>query len=523
MSIISILILSIHYLLVSILCIYGAHRIYHSLMAKRLIGNLTDHQTPTLADLIIVPKVTVQIPLYNEKFVAARIIDRVAKLEYPREKLHIQVIDDSTDECADIAAARVRHYQTLGYDIEHIRRSNRDGYKAGALAAAMASVKGEFIAIFDADFVPETDFLLKTLPYFQDAKVGLVQSRWSYLNSNVNTLTRLQSLMLDAHFGIEQVARSGQGVYFNFNGTAGIWRKETIIDAGGWNSDTLTEDTDLSYRAQIRGWEFIYRPEIYSPSEIPESMRAFKVQQHRWAKGTIEVMKKILPDILKAPISLRNKVEASLHLTANITYLLMFVDSLFFLLPSVHIRQEMGPNVLAWLDLPIFAFASLSHAYFFMSGQKRLYGRMLDKIFILPALLATSIGLGVNNGRAVMEALVGHKTGFVRTPKVGSKPDKTSLNKAYAAHSEDWSTRLELSLALVYTAFLLWAMSQSYWIVIPFLTLFSVGFFYISILSLKESAAQMKAQAPKKQTPKTRPSSIGLPRKESEHLFAAAE
>ena len=252
-------------------------------------------------------------------------------------------------------------------------------------------------------------------------------------------------------------------------------------------------------------------------------MRAFKVQQHRWAKGTIEVMKKILPDILKAPISLRNKVEASLHLTANITYLLMFVDSLFFLLPSVHIRQEMGPNVLAWLDLPIFAFASLSHAYFFMSGQKRLYGRMLDKIFILPALLATSIGLGVNNGRAVMEALVGHKTGFVRTPKVGSKPDKTSLNKAYAAHSEDWSTRLELSLALVYTAFLLWAMSQSYWIVIPFLTLFSVGFFYISILSLKESAAQMKAQAPKKQTPKTRPSSIGLPRKESEHLFAAAE
>ena len=523
MSIFSILVLSIHYLLVSILCIYGAHRIYHSLMAKRLIGNLTDHQTPTLDDLIIVPKVTVQIPLYNEKFVAARIIDRVAKLEYPREKLHIQVIDDSTDECADIAAARVRHYQTLGYDIEHIRRSNRDGYKAGALAAAMASVKGEFIAIFDADFVPETDFLLKTLPYFQDAKVGLVQSRWSYLNSNVNTLTRLQSLMLDAHFGIEQVARSGQGVYFNFNGTAGIWRKETIIDAGGWNSDTLTEDTDLSYRAQIRGWEFIYRPEICSPSEIPDSMRAFKVQQHRWAKGTIEVMKKILPDILKAPISLRNKVEASLHLTANITYLLMFVDSLFFLLPSVHIRQEMGPNVLAWLDLPIFAFASLSHAYFFMSGQKRLYGRMLDKIFILPALLATSIGLGVNNGRAVMEALVGHKTGFVRTPKVGSKPDKSSFNKAYAAHSEDWSTRLELSLALLYTAFLLWAMSQSYWLVIPFLTLFAIGFFYISILSLKESAAQMKAQAPKKQTPKTPTSSIGLPRKESEHLFAAAE
>ena len=275
---------------------------------------------------------------------------------------------------------------------------------------------------------------------------------------------------------------------------AGVWRKETIIDAGGWNSDTLTEDTDLSYRAQMRGWEFIYRPEIRSPSEIPESMRAFKVQQHRWAKGTIEVMKKILPDILKSKISLRNKIEATLHLTANITYLLMFIDSLFFLLPTVHIRQEMGTNLLAWLDLPIFAFASLSHAYFFMSGQKRLYGRMRDKLFILPALLATSIGLGVNNGRAVIEALIGHKTGFVRTPKVGNQSNKVTMKNAYKTHSENWSTRLELTLGIIYTLFLIWAVTQSYWIVIPFLTLFAVGFFYISILSLKETAQQAETE-----------------------------
>ena len=334
MSIFAVLMLSIHYLLVSVLCIYGAHRIYHSLVAKRLIGGLMDNQITEQDGEKYTPSVTVQIPLFNEKFVAARIIDRVTAFQYPIEKLHIQVIDDSTDECSVIVAERVSHYKSLGYDIEHIQRVNREGYKAGALAAVMDDVKGEFIAIFDADFVPETDFLLKTLPYFKDEKVGLVQSRWSYLNSKVNILTRLQTLMLDAHFGIEQVARSGQGVFFNFNGTAGVWRKETIIDAGGWNSDTLTEDTDLSYRAQMRGWEFIYRPEIQSPSEIPESMMAFKVQQHRWAKGTIEVMRKILPTILKSKISLRNKVEATLHLTANITYLLMFVDCLLYTSPS---------------------------------------------------------------------------------------------------------------------------------------------------------------------------------------------
>ncbi|MEP6343522.1 MAG: cellulose synthase family protein [Maricaulaceae bacterium] len=492
MSIIAILILSIHYTLISLLCIYGAHRIYHSLVAKQLIGDLVDHKNMTFGGLTFLPKVTVQVPLYNEKFVAARIINRIVEFEYPREKLHIQVINDSTDESVNIVAERVRHYQNLGYDISHIRRNNRDGYKAGALAAAMSDVKGDFIAIFDADFLPETDFLLKTIHHFQDPKVGLVQSRWSYLNSKVNTLTRLQSIMLDAHFGIEQVARSGQGAYFNFNGTGGIWRKETIMDAGGWTSDTLTEDTDLSYRAQMRGWKFIYRPEICSPSEIPESMSAFKVQQHRWAKGTIEVMKKILPNILRAKISLRNKIEATLHLTANITYLLMFVDSLFFLLPSVHIRQEMGANYLTWLDLPIFAFASLSHAYFFMSGQKRLYGRMIDKLYILPTLLATSIGLGVNNGRAVIEALIGYKTGFVRTPKVGHQSSNASLNTAYKTHSEMWSTLLELFLAIIYTAFLIWAISQSYWIVIPFMALFAIGFFYISLLSLKEKSANKK-------------------------------
>ena len=248
-------------------------------------------------DLKDYPQVTVQIPLYNEKFVVARIIDAVAKFEYPQSKLQIQVIDDSSDESVAIVAERVAYYKARGFDIDHVRRDNRQGYKAGALADAMDDVKGEFIAIFDADFIPNSDFLLKTIPFFKDEKVGLVQSRWTYLNTKTNALTKLQSIMLDAHFGVEQVTRYGQGLFFNFNGTAGVWRKAAIFDAGGWKSDTLTEDTDLSYRAQMRGWDFIYRPDICSPSEIPEDMKAFKVQQHRWAKGTIEVMKKLLPTI----------------------------------------------------------------------------------------------------------------------------------------------------------------------------------------------------------------------------------
>ena len=496
MSFSALIILGVHYLLVSILCIYGAHRIYHSLAARRLIGSLKAPSLSKDVGLFNYPHVTVQLPLYNEKFVVSRIIDCVANLDYPKNKLQIQVLDDSTDESVEIVARQVAHYKNLGFDITHVRRENRRGYKAGALADAMDDVKGDLIAIFDADFTPTSDFLLKSIPFFQNKKVGLVQSRWTYLNSQKNRLTRLQSIMLDAHFGVEQVARYGKGVFFNFNGTAGIWRKETIIDAGGWKADTLTEDTDLSYRAQMRGWKFIYRPEIGSPSEIPENMRAFKVQQHRWAKGTIEVMKKLLPTIWASKIALKNKVEATLHLTANLTYLFMLIDSVFFLLPTVHIRQQMDPNLLAWFDIPIFAFASLSHAYFFLSGQKRLHGKILDKLTIMPTLLATSIGLGVNNGRAVIEALIGYKTGFERTPKTGGNMDKATLKQSYKTHSEISATLLELSLAILYSGFLLWAFSQSYWIVIPFLLLFAIGFFYTSLLSLKESFADRKARRP---------------------------
>lgn len=495
MSIGAILVLVIHYSLVSILCLYGAHRVYHSLKAKRLMRRIKHMPVPHGLSSMNYPYVTVQAPMYNEKFVAARIIDAVAAFDYPKDRLQIQIIDDSTDESIEIVAQRVAYYKSLGLDIDHVRRKNRAGYKAGALADAMDSVKGEFIAIFDADFIPNPDFLLKTLPYFTHENVGLVQTRWAYLNSRKNMLTRIQSVMLDAHFGIEQVTRYGLKAFFNFNGTAGIWRKKTIIDAGGWRADTLTEDTDLSYRAQIKGWEFIYRPEIECPSEIPEDMSAFKIQQHRWAKGAIEVMKKLLPTIWAADIPKKVKVEATFHLTGNLSYLLMFIDSLFFLLPTVHIRENMAPNPLVWLDLPIFAFASLSHAWFFLSSQNRLYGKMMNKIMIMPALLATSIGLGVNNGRAVIEALIGHKTGFARTPKTGTGETEFSVMKSYKANSQNWANYLEIALGALYFSFLIWALLKAYWVVVPFLLLFTIGFFYIGLLSLRERL-QNKVKSP---------------------------
>jgi len=489
MSLFAVIILSVHYLLVGVLCIYGAHRIYHSLSARKILAALNNLTPPAALDAAAppdqLPMVTVQAPMYNEKFVAKRIIDAVCAMDYPRERLQIQVIDDSTDESSEIVAAHVAKYKAEGFDISHIHRSNRRGYKAGALADAMPQVKGEFIAIFDADFIPHPDFLLKTLPHFTDKNIGLVQSRWTYLNTPKNMLTRLQSIMLDAHFGVEQVTRFGQNVFFNFNGTAGIWRKETINDAGGWRADTLTEDTDLSYRAQIKGWKFIYRPDIGCPSEIPDNMSAFKLQQHRWAKGAIEVMRKLLPSIWAADVPRRVKIEASFHLTGNLSYLFMFIDSVFFLLPSVYIRENMGFNILAWLDLPIFAFASLSHAWFFLSSQTQLYGRVMNKLYILPALLATSIGLGVNNGRAVIEALVGYKTGFARTPKSGDQNSHVMQN-SYRANSQKWSNYFELVMFALYGTFAVLAAINAYWLVVPFLTLFSLGFLYTGLSSLIE-------------------------------------
>jgi len=484
--------LAVHYVLVAILCVYGSHRFYHTLRV-----NIKRKSTKALSDDSFTPRVTVQLPLYNEKFVVERAIDAVARLDYPPEKLQIQIIDDSTDDSVDIAARRIKFYKDQGLDISHVRRSKRTGYKAGALADAMAEVSGEFIAIFDADFIPAPDFLRRSIAQFKDPKIGVVQSRWTYLNEKTNVLTRVQGIMLDAHFGIEQPVRYQKDCFFNFNGTAGIWRRTAIEDAGGWSADTLTEDLDLSYRAQMKGWKFIYLKDLECASEIPANMCAFKVQQHRWAKGSIEVMKKLLVPIWKSTASRRVKIEATFHLTGNFSYMLMFIDSVFFLIPSVHIRENMGLNFIGWLDIPLFVLASVSHAWFFLYGQKILHGKILDKLALMPVLLATSIGLGVNNGRAVIEALLGHVTEFERTPKIGertqvSQGSTRKTPRRYKALSTKWADWLELSLALFYTVNLLWAIGKGYWAVTPFLLLFALGFFYTGLLSVLTRRRQNK-------------------------------
>lgn len=544
MSSLSLIILVTHYLLLGILCLYGGHRIYHTFLARAILSRQSaktqktenlpliqsqSMQTHALAlsasitddDL---PTVTLQAPIFNERFVVERLIDALAAIEYPKDKLQIQILDDSTDDTVDLARKRIAHHQSSGINIDHIHRMNRQGYKAGALQEALESATGDFVAIFDADFIPPRDFLTRTMPYFFksedgpgsqdcsetrpviDAEIGMVQTRWQHLNREHNLLTRVQSIMLDAHFGIEQIARSQTGAYFNFNGTAGIWRKATISDAGGWLADTLTEDLDLSYRAQLKGWTFKYAHQIGCPSELPVDMAAFKTQQHRWAKGAIEVMKRVLRQVWKSPAKLHTKIEASFHLTGNFSYMLMFIDSLFFLLPAVHIRETADLHFLAWIDIPLFFFASLSHAWFFLYSQKILHGRLRRGFSIMPVLLATSIGLGVNNGRAVIEALIGHVTGFVRTPKTGDtsetfakrpkllsgdqeKPTPLAKTKStkverYKADSAKWAEWLEITLGSVYFFYLIWALANHYWVVAPFLSLFCIGFWYTGTLSL---------------------------------------
>ena len=486
----SIFVLVSHYALVAVLCVYGAHRFYHTFLVRRS----RERSPARLQSPIAYPTVTVQAPVYNEKFVVERLIDALAAMDYPADRLQIQIVDDSTDDSVEIAARRIAYHRARGVSIDHVRRDDRRGFKAGALQAALPSANGEFIAIFDADFLPSPDFLKRIMPNFDGEDVGMVQAQWRYLNPTANLLTRVQTIILDAHFAIEQVARFRTGAFFNFNGTAGVWRKTTIADAGGWRADTLTEDLDLSYRAQMKGWRFIYAHDVGCASEVPIDMRAFKTQQHRWAKGAIEVMRKSLAQVWRSPHSLHAKIEATFHLTGNISYLLMLVDALFFLLPAVHIREQAGWSALTWLDIPLFFFASLSHAWFFLYSQKLQYGRVAEKLRIMPTLLATSIGLSVNNGRAVIEALAGHRSEFVRTPKTGANAAKNPLN--YKAMSAQWADYLELALTGVYLVYFIWAAARGYWVVLPFIALFMAGFFFTGLSSILARQRAGRALAP---------------------------
>ncbi len=402
-----------YFLVLVVLAAYGIHRyvlVYNYYRYR--------HRVPPVPPVPVEwPKVTIQLPIFNERYVIERLVDSIAQFDYPRDKLDIQVLDDSTDETREIARGCVERYQQLGLPISYHLRTNREGYKAGALQEGLKSAQGELVAIFDADFLPPGDFLRRTVPYFCDPKLGMVQTRWSYVNRNYSLLTEVEGILLDGHFVIEHCARYRRGSFFNFNGTAGVWRRSTIEDAGGWQHDTLTEDTDLSYRAQLRGWQFLYLPEIECPSELPVEMNAFKSQQARWAKGLMQTAKKILPRVLKAKVPGHVKAEAIFHLTANISYPLMVFLSVI-LLPAMIVRFYQGWFQVVLIDLPLFLASTCSISSFYLASQRVLFPKTWKRTFwFLPFVMAVGIGLSVRNAVSVMEAIFGKKSEFTRTPK----------------------------------------------------------------------------------------------------------
>ena len=470
-----------YFIVLTILAAYGAHRYWMVYLYYKHKKSKTTEPAAHFDDL---PRVTVQLPIFNEQYVVDRLLDAVCRLDYPKDKLDIQLLDDSTDETVEVARVLVDRYAALGHPVTYLHRDNREGFKAGALAEGLKTAKGEFVAIFDADFVPPPDFLLKCIHHFTDPKVGMVQTRWTHINRNYSLLTQVEAILLDGHFVLEHSARSRSGVFFNFNGTAGMWRRSAIDEAGGWEHDTLTEDTDLSYRAQLKGWKFLYLQDVECPAELPVEMTAFKTQQARWAKGLIQVSKKILPRVLKSDVSRHQKIEAVYHLTANISYPLMIVLSVL-LLPAMIIRFYQGWFQMLYIDLPLFMASTFSISSFYLVSQKELFPKSwLRSLLYLPLLMSLGIGLTVTNSIAVLEALVGKQTAFARTPKyrVASKKDKL-LGTKYRKRLV-WVPWIELLIGTYFALAIFYAIDNENYFTVPFLLLFVIGYWVTGLMSL---------------------------------------
>jgi cellulose synthase/poly-beta-1,6-N-acetylglucosamine synthase-like glycosyltransferase len=478
------LILATYFFVLVILAVYGWHRYYLVYLYMKNKGRMP---VPAGGQNLL-PPVTIQLPIYNEMYVADRLIDAVCQIEYPRELLEIQVLDDSTDETRSAAEQAVRRNAARGVDITYIHRTDRTGYKAGALDAGLKTAKGEFVAIFDADFIPTADFLQRTVPFFADPKVAMVQARWGHINQDYSLLTKIQSILLDGHFVLEHGGRNRSGLFFNFNGTAGIWRRAAIGDAGGWQHDTLTEDLDLSYRAQLRGWRFVFLPDLIAPAEVPVEMNSFKSQQHRWAKGSIQTCRKLLPRILRANVPFGVKAEAFFHLTANFNYPLMCVLSVL-MAPAMVIRYNMGWYEMLLIDVPLFFAATASVANFYMVCQRELHADWLTRAKYLPFLMSIGIGLAVNNTRAVVEALFNKQSEFARTPKYRIEADIDEwIGKKYR-QSFVVQPMIELALGLYFTATVFYALANGIYGTLPFLVLFQTGFLYTGLLSIIQQYA----------------------------------
>ena len=479
-------VLIIYFGILAVLAIYGVYRIKQVIEFWRY-SRFPPNAKDTFAEDIL-PHITVQLPLFNEMYVVERLVKAVTEIDYPRDRIEIQVLDDSTDETVNIARATVANYAAQGFDIHYIHRDDRTGFKAGALENGMKSAKGELIAIFDADFVPKPDFLRKLVHHFTDPIVGCAQMRWAHINGSYNLLTRLQTIMLDGHFVIEQTTRNRTGNFFNFNGTAGIWRREAIELSGGWQHDTLTEDTDLSFRAQLMGWRFVYLLDEEAPAEIPVEVNAFKAQQRRWAKGVLQVWFKLYLRIWYADLPLRVKLEMFFRLTGNISYPLMIVAS-FMQFPLLLVRYNQGLHQLMMLDVPLLFFSTVSVVLFYGSAVWYLDTKRGSRLLHLPLVMALGIGLAFSNARAVLEALMGVKSDFVRTPKYRvEKTDDESWKRKKYKRRHGWLPLLELSFAIYFVFAIAYAVRMHMWGPIAFLLLFCFGYGYMGILSLLQTA-----------------------------------
>ena len=478
-------ILILYFAILGVLAIYGGYRVKQVIDFWRYRKFVPQPKSAfSEAEL---PFITVQLPLFNEMYVVERLVKAVAEVDYPRERLQIQVLDDSTDETVKLAEATVEKYRQQGFDIEYVHRADRTGFKAGALENGMKSAKGELLAIFDADFVPKPDCLRKLVNYFTDPLVGCAQMRWSHINGNYNLLTRLQTIMLDGHFVVEQTTRNRTGGFFNFNGTAGIWRRKAIAASGGWQHDTLTEDTDLSFRAQLMGWKFVYLLDEEAPAEIPVEINSFKAQQRRWAKGVMQVGLKLYPRIWRARLPLRVRLEMFFRLTGNISYPLMIVAS-FLQFPLLLVRYNQPFYHLMIVDLPLLFFSSISVFLFYGTAVWYLDKKRTPRLLHLPLVMGLGIGLAFSNARAVLEALFGIKSEFVRTPKyqVEKNQDETWKRKKYK-RKRGLLPLLELTFSIYFLLAILYAAHMRMWGTVPFLLLFFFGFGYMGVMSLVQS------------------------------------
>lgn len=481
------IILIVYILIMSIILIFASHGIIMLFYHRKYIKNIPH----SLDKLSLDKTVTIQLPLYNELYVVERLINSVCKIEYPKDKLEIQVLDDSTDETVNLVSKLVKQKQLEGFDIHHIRRSNRKGFKAGALKEGLKTAKGELIAIFDADFVPQSDFLMNTLRYFTNEKIGMVQTRWEHLNEDFSILTKIQALALNGHFVMEQPIRNRAGFFINFNGTGGVWRKECIEDAGNWQDDTITEDLDLSYRAQLNGWKFVYLRDFTTPAELPSEMNALKAQQFRWTKGSIETAKKLLPLVWKSPIPLRIKLQSTFHLTNNIVFPFILLVGILNV-PLIFIKNA-GPYAIFFNIMSIFVVAFISSFLFYLYAQKDVYNDWRKRITLFPLFMAGSMGLAVNNSKAVMEGLLDRKSEFVRTPKfkIVNKTDSFVAKKNYRSSSKLNST-LIIEIVLAFYC-LIGVFASIYFMEIaalPFHLMFFFGFASVAVLSIKHSFLQ---------------------------------